>query len=181
VATSAAYYDLDALVLATGFDAMTGSVSKLNTVGRGGENLNAAWASGPVSYLGLGVPGFPNVFNISGPGSPSVLANMALHSELHVDWIADAIGYLGAHGAIALEATRSAAADWTDECTHRAEEGLMLRANSWYLGANVAGKPRVFMPFVGGFGVYGQIIADIAAAGYKGFDLVAGRSIRPSR
>ena len=181
VATSDAYYDLDALVLATGFDAMTGSVSKLNIVGRGGETLNAAWASGPVSYLGLGVPGFPNVFNVSGPGSPSVLANMVLHSELHVDWIADAIGYLGTHGAIALEATRSAAADWTDECTHRAAEGLMLRANSWYLGANVAGKPRVFMPFVGGFGVYGQIIADIAAAGYKGFDLVSGRSITPSR
>ena len=121
-------------MLATGFDAMTGSVGKLNIVGRSGETLNAAWASGPVTYLGLGVPGFPNVFNISGPGSPSVLANMALHSELHVDWIADAIGYLGAHGAIALEATRSAAADWTDECTHRAAEGLMLRANSWYLG-----------------------------------------------
>jgi cation diffusion facilitator CzcD-associated flavoprotein CzcO len=181
VATSAAYYDLDALVLATGFDAMTGSVGKLNIVGRGGQTLNAAWASGPVTYLGLGVPGFPNVFNISGPGSPSVLANMALHSELHVDWIADAIGHLGAHGAIALEATRTAAADWTDECTLRAAEGLMLRANSWYLGANVAGKPRVFMPFVGGFGVYGQIIADIAAAGYKGFDLVSGRSITPSR
>jgi cation diffusion facilitator CzcD-associated flavoprotein CzcO len=181
VTTSAAHYDLDALVLATGFDAMTGSVGKLNIVGRGGQTLNAAWASGPVTYLGLGVPGFPNVFNISGPGSPSVLANMVLHSELHVDWIADAIGYLGAHGITALEATRPAAADWTDECTHRAADGLMLRANSWYLGANVAGKPRVFMPFVGGFGVYGQIIADIAAAGYKGFDLVAGRSITSSR
>jgi cation diffusion facilitator CzcD-associated flavoprotein CzcO len=175
VTTSTTHYDLDALVLATGFDAMTGSVSKLNIVGRGGETLNAAWAAGPVTYLGLGVPGFPNLFNVSGPGSPSVLANMALHSELHVDWIADAIGYLAAHGATALEATRSAATQWTDECTRRATEGLMLRANSWYLGANVAGKPRVFMPFVGGFGVYGQIIADVAAAGYKGFDLVASR------
>jgi cation diffusion facilitator CzcD-associated flavoprotein CzcO len=181
VATSAARYDLDALVLATGFDAMTGSVGKLNIVGRGGETLNSAWASGPVTYLGLGVPGFPNVFNISGPGSPSVLANMALHSELHVDWIADAIGYLGTHGATALEATRSAAADWTEECTHRAADGLMLRANSWYLGANVAGKPRVFMPFVGGFGAYGQIIADVASAGYKGFDLVAAGSVTASR
>ena len=175
VTTSRTHYDLDALVLATGFDAMTGSVSKLNIVGRGGEALNTTWAAGPVTYLGLGVPGFPNLFNISGPGSPSVLANMALHSELHVDWIADAIGYLRAHGATALEATRSAAAQWTDECTHRAADGLMLRANSWYLGANVAGKPRVFMPFVGGFGAYGQIIADVAAAGYKGFDLVASR------
>jgi cation diffusion facilitator CzcD-associated flavoprotein CzcO len=175
VTTSTTHYDLDVLVLATGFDAMTGSVSKLNIVGRGGETLNGAWAAGPVTYLGLGVPGFPNLFNVSGPGSPSVLANMALHSELHVDWIADAIGYLAAHGAAALEATRSAAANWTEECTHRARAGLMLRANSWYLGANVGGKPRVFMPFVGGFGVYGQIIADVAAAGYKGFDLVTSR------
>ena len=175
VTTSAARYDLDALVLATGFDAMTGSVSKLNVVGRGSETLNATWASGPLTYLGLSVPGFPNMFNITGPGSPSVLANMALHSELHVDWIADAIGYLHEHEAVALEATRAAAADWTEECTRRAADGLMLRANSWYLGANVAGKPRVFMPFVGGFGVYGQIIADVAAAGYKGFDLVASR------
>jgi cation diffusion facilitator CzcD-associated flavoprotein CzcO len=175
VTTSTTHYDLDALVLATGFDAMTGSVSKLNVVGRGGETLNTAWAAGPVTYLGLGVPGFPNLFNISGPGSPSVLANMALHSELHVGWIAEAIGYLGAHGGTALEATRSAAAQWTDECIHRAADGLMLRANSWYLGANVDGKPRVFMPFVGGFGVYGQIIAEVAAAGYKGFDIVASR------
>ena len=182
VLTSAAHYDLDALVLATGFDAMTGSVDKLNIVGRGGETLNRAWASGPITYLGLGVPGFPNLFNISGPGSPSVLANMALHSELHVDWIADAIGYLGAHGVAAMEATPAAAADWSDECTRRAADSLMLRANSWYLGANVPGKPRVFMPFVGGFGVYGQIIADVAAAGYKGFELVgAGRSVTPSR
>jgi hypothetical protein len=161
---------------------MTGSLDKLNIVGRGGETLNRAWASGPVTYLGLGVPGFPNLFNISGPGSPSVLANMALHSELHVDWIADAIGYLGAHGATAMEATQAAAAGWRDECTQRASESLMLRANSWYLGANVPGKPRVFMPFVGGFGVYGQIIADVAAAGYKGFELLgAGRSVTPSR
>jgi len=173
--TSSAHYELDALVLATGFDAMTGSVSKLNIVGRRGETLSAAWASGPVTYLGLGVPGFPNLFTINGPGSPSVLANMALHSELHVDWIADVIGHLRQRGAAALEATRSAAAEWTEDCTRRAADSLMLRANSWYLGANVAGKPRVFMPFVGGFGGYRQIITDVAAAGYKGFDLVASR------
>jgi cation diffusion facilitator CzcD-associated flavoprotein CzcO len=182
IVTSAAHYDLDALVLATGFDAMTGSVDKLNIVGRGGETLNRAWGSGPVTYLGLGVPGFPNLFNISGPGSPSVLANMALHSELHVDWIANAIGYLDAHRASAMEASQAAAADWTDECTRRAAESLMPRANSWYLGANVPGKPRVFMPYIGGFGTYGQIIADVAAAGYQGFELIgAGRSVASSR
>ncbi|HEY7052205.1 MAG TPA: NAD(P)/FAD-dependent oxidoreductase [Mycobacterium sp.] len=172
VHTSDAYYDLDALVLATGFDAMTGSVEKITVVGRRGQTLNEAWAAGPVTYLGLSIPGFPNLFNIAGAGSPSVLANMVLHSELHIDWIADAIGYLDGRGAVALQARPDAAADWVRECSDRAAETLMPRANSWYLGANIAGKPRVFMPFVGGFGVYGQIIAEVAAAGYKGFDVV---------
>ena len=170
--TSDAYYELDAMVLATGFNAMTGSVQKMNIVGRKGQTLNDAWAAGPVTYLGLGVPGYPNLFNIAGAGSPSVLANMVLHAELHVDWIADAIGYLGEHGAVAIEARPDATADWVKECADRASETLMLQANSWYLGANIPGKPRVFMPFVGGFGVYGQIIADVAAAGYKGFDVL---------
>lgn len=172
VHTSDAYYELDALVLATGFDAMTGSVQKVNIVGRDGETLNRAWAAGPVTYLGLGVPGFPNLFNIAGAGSPSVLANMVLHAELHVDWIADAIGHLDVRGAIGIEASPDAAADWVKECSEQAAGTLMTRANSWYLGANIGGKPRVFMPFVGGFGVYGQMIADVVAAGYKGFDVI---------
>lgn len=172
VHTSDAYYELDALVLATGFDAMTGSVQKLNIVGRDGKTLNDAWAAGPVTYLGLGIPGFPNLFNIAGAGSPSVLANMVLHAELHVDWIADAIGYLDARGALGIEARRDAAEDWVSECSERAAGTLMPRANSWYVGANIPGKPRVFMPFVSGFGLYGQIIADVAAAGYKGFDVI---------
>ena len=169
--TTDAHYDVDALVLATGFDAMTGSVQKLNVVGRGGRTLNEAWAEGPATYLGLGVPGFPNVFNIAGPGAPSVLANMVLHSELHLNWVADAIAYLDAHGAPAIEAREDAAAEWVAECTRRAAGTLMPQANSWYLGANIPGTPRVFMPFVGGFGVYGEIIAEVAAAGYKGFDI----------
>ncbi|KHO26227.1 cyclohexanone monooxygenase [Mycolicibacterium setense] len=171
VDTTDAHYDLDALVLATGFDAMTGSVQKLNVVGRDGRTLNDAWAEGPVTYLGLGVPGFPNLFNIAGPGAPSVLANMVLHSELHVNWVADAIGYLDAQGAPAIEARAEAAVEWVAECSRRAAQTLMPQANSWYLGANIPGKPRVFMPFVGGFGVYGEIIAEVAAAGYKGFDI----------
>jgi cation diffusion facilitator CzcD-associated flavoprotein CzcO len=171
IETAEAHYDLDALVLATGFDAMTGSVRKLNVVGRGGRTLNEAWAEGPVTYLGLGVAGFPNLFNIAGPGAPSVLANMVLHSELHVNWVADAIAYLDAQGAPAIEAREDAAAEWVRECTGRAAGTLMPQANSWYLGDNIPGKPRVFMPFVGGFGVYGEIIAEVAAAGYKGFDI----------
>jgi cation diffusion facilitator CzcD-associated flavoprotein CzcO len=170
--TSQAHYRLDALVFATGFDAMTGSVAKINIVGRGGRTLDEAWADGPKTYLGLGVPGFPNLFNLTGPGSPSVLANMVLHSELHVDWVADAIGYLRAQGAIGLEADEDAADEWGVECARRAAGTLMPQANSWYMGANIPGKPTVFMPFVGGFGAYGQIIAEVAAAGYKGFDVI---------
>ncbi|OBH15138.1 flavin-containing monooxygenase [Mycolicibacter sinensis] len=178
ICTTAAHHDLDVLVLATGFDAMTGSVAKIDIVGRGGATLNETWAGGPVTYLGLSIPGFPNLFNMTGPGSPSVLANMVLHSELHVDWVADAIGYLDAHGAAALEARSDAAAEWGAECTRRAAETLMPQANSWYLGANIAGRPRVFMPFVGGFGTYGRIIAEVAAAGYKGFDVLENDLIR---
>ncbi|MEU4314005.1 NAD(P)/FAD-dependent oxidoreductase [Nocardia sp. NPDC024068] len=169
--TTGAYFPLDTLVLATGFDAMTGSVAKIAITGRGGRTLNEAWADGPETYLGLGIPGFPNLFNLTGPGSPSVLANMVLHSELHVDWVAEAIGFVDERGATAIEARADAAAGWVNECADRAAGTLMPRANSWYLGANVPGKPRVFMPFVGGFGVYGEIIAEVAAAEYKGFDL----------
>ncbi len=172
VHTSDAYYELDALVLATGFDAMTGSVRKLNIVGRGGATLNEVWAEGPVTYLGVGIPGFPNLFNVGGPGSPSVLANMVLVSELHGDWIADAIRCLEARDAVAIEARPDAAADWVKECYERAAGTLMPQAASWYLGANIPGKPRVFMPFVGGFGVYAETIAEVAAAGYKGFDVI---------
>lgn len=172
VHTSEAHYELDALVLATGFDAMTGSVDKLNIVGRSGQTFNDAWAAGPVTYLGLAVPGFPNLFNMTGPGSPSVLANMVLHSELHVDWVADTLRHLDAHAAVGLEARPDAASEWGSECAARAANTLMPQANSWYMGANIPGKPRVFMPFVGGFGTYGEIIAAVADAGYKGFDVL---------
>lgn len=169
VRTTEETIDLDTLVLATGFDAMTGSVDQINIVGRGGDTLKQAWSEGPRTYLGLGIPGFPNLFNVTGPGSPSVLANMVLHSELHVDWIADAISHLDATGAIGLEPTAAAADAWVQECSDRAAHTLMPDANSWYLGANIPGKPRVFMPFVGGFGTYRAIIEDIAAADYRGF------------
>ncbi|WP_278265636.1 NAD(P)/FAD-dependent oxidoreductase [Nocardia sp. AG03] len=174
VHTTDAHHPLDTLVLATGFDAMTGSVARMNIVGRGGETLNEAWREGPKTYLGLGMTGFPNLFVLTGPGSPSVLANMVLHSELHVDWVAEAIAHLDSRGAVALEARPDAVADWVRECAQRAAGTLMTQANSWYLGANIPGRPRVFMPFVGGFGVYGEIIAEVAAAGYQGFDVLEG-------
>ncbi|WP_337455920.1 flavin-containing monooxygenase [Prescottella sp. D32] len=174
VNTTEAHYDLDAIVLATGFDAMTGSLDKLDIVGRGGQSLKEKWAAGPETYLGLGIDGFPNFFNLTGPGSPSVLANMVLHSELHVDWVADAIAYLGDRGAAAIEGTPEAVADWVEECRTRAEASLLNTANSWYLGANIPGRPRVFMPFLGGFAGYRQIITEVADSGYKGFAILEG-------
>ncbi|MBM9838114.1 NAD(P)/FAD-dependent oxidoreductase [Rhodococcus hoagii] len=174
VNTTEAHYDLDAIVLATGFDAMTGSLDKLDIVGRGGQSLKEKWAAGPETYLGLGIDGFPNFFNLTGPGSPSVLANMVLHSELHVDWVADAIAYLDDRGAAAIEGTPEAVADWVEECRTRAEASLLNTANSWYLGANIPGRPRVFMPFLGGFAGYRQIITEVADSGYKGFAILEG-------
>ncbi|QHG82262.1 flavin-containing monooxygenase [Rhodococcus rhodochrous] len=175
IVTTGAHYDLDVIVLATGFDAMTGSLDKLEIVGRGGRTLKEKWAAGPQTYLGLGIDGFPNFFNLTGPGSPSVLANMVLHSELHVDWVADAIAYLDARGAAGIEGTPEAVADWVEECRNRAEASLLNSANSWYLGANIPGRPRVFMPFLGGFGVYREIITEVAESGYKGFAILEGR------
>lgn len=163
------HHDLDALVLATGYDAMTGSVKKINIVGRAGRTLDEEWSGGARTYLGLGIEGFPNLFNLTGPGSPSVLANMVLHSELHVDWVASAIADLADRGAAVIEPTHEAVEAWVVECRRRAEDSLMVQADSWYLGANIPGRPRVFMPFVGGFGVYGEIIHTVAADGYPGF------------
>ncbi|UNB55118.1 NAD(P)/FAD-dependent oxidoreductase [Mycolicibacterium sp. YH-1] len=170
--TSDAHYDVDAIVLATGFDAMTGALDKIDIVGRGGHRLRDDWVDGPRTYLGLGVDGFPNMFLVSGPGAPAVLANMVLHAEAHVNWIADAIGHLDAHGYGAIEATVDAVDAWIAECNQRADATLFPKANSWYLGANVPGKPRVFMLFIGGFAVYLDICRDIADAGYKGFSLL---------
>jgi cyclohexanone monooxygenase len=172
--TTETHFDLDAIVLATGFDAMTGALAKIDIVGRGGRRLRDDWAGGPRSYLGLGIDGYPNLFVVSGPGAPSVLANMVLHAEAHVNWIADAIAYLDEHGYEAIEATADAVDKWNSELAQRADSTLFTKANSWYLGANVPGKPRVFMLFIGGFAVYNDICADVAAAGYHGFTLVKG-------
>jgi len=170
--TSDAHVDLDAIVFATGFDALTGALGKIDIVGRGGERLRDDWADGPRTYLGLGIDGFPNLFVVTGPGAPAVLANMVLHAESHVDWIAEAIGYLDAHEYIGIEATPEAVQSWLTELDRRAATTLFPKANSWYLGANVPDKPRVFMLFIGGFGAYNDICADVAAAGYKGFALI---------
>ncbi|MFD4406039.1 flavin-containing monooxygenase [Nocardia sp. NPDC058499] len=171
VRTGEKSYDLDILIFATGFDAMTGSLSRIDIRGRDGRELTAEWSAGPRTYLGLAVDGFPNMFIISGPGSPSVLANMVLMAEQHVDWIAECLDHLDSHEIATIEATREAAGEWVAECNAKAAGTLFPTANSWYLGSNIPGKPRVFMPYIGGFGNYNTLCAEVAAAGYKGFAL----------
>lgn len=172
ISTSEKHYDIDALVLATGFDALTGTLAKIDITGRGGQKLVDDWSDGPRTYLGLGTDGFPNLFLVSGPGAPAVLANMVLHAEAHVNWIAEAIAYLDDRGYAAIEPTADAVDNWNAECARRAEATLFTQANSWYMGANVPGKPRQFMLFIGGFGTYLDICREVADAGYKGFELL---------
>src|SRR6516162_5108714 len=166
-------YEIDALVLATGFDAMTGSVAKIDIRGRGGLTLNRKWAEGPKNYLGLMSVGFPNLFIITGPGSPSVLSNMIVSIEQHVAWIADCMSHMRAHGLDAIEAEQQAEEKWVAHVNEVAHTTLYPQANSWYMGANIPGKPRIFMPYIGGVGLYRQICNDVVARGYEGFAMTA--------
>ncbi len=171
--TTRADYAFDALVFAIGFDAMTGALSNIDVRGRGGLALKDAWADGPRTYLGLTVAGFPNLFIVTGPGSPSVLCNMAVAIEQHVDWISDCIAWLGERQVGSIEATEAAQDAWVAHVNEVADGTLFPLANSWYMGANVPGKPRVFMPYIGGFPVYRDTCNDIAAKGYEGFSLAS--------
>lgn len=172
--TDSASYAFDTLVLATGFDAMTGALTRIDIRGRDAVSLRDRWRDGAKAYLGLSVAGFPNLFLINGPGSPSVLANMVLACEQHVEWIADLLAYAQNHGIAQIEAGEAAQDDWAQGVTESAGRTLYTRAASWYLGANVPGKPRVFLPYVDGFSTYARICDGIAAAGYRGFHLTAG-------
>ena len=171
--TRQASYALDSLVFATGFDAMTGALLAVDIRGRDGRTLRQAWAEGPRTYLGLAVAGFPNLFTITGPGSPSVLSNMIVSIEQHVDWIADCLAYLRERGCAVIEATAEAETGWVAHVAEIGRATLYPRASSWYMGANVPGKPRVFMPYVGGVGVYRQKCDAVAARGYEGFALAS--------
>jgi len=173
VRTGGKDYEADALVLATGFDAMTGSVARIDISGRNGQTLNQKWAEGPKTYLGLMSAGFPNLFIITGPGSPSVLSNMIVSIEQHVDWITDCIAYMRDRGFEAMEANRNAEDSWVAHVNEVAHTTLYPQANSWYMGANIPGKPQIFMPYIGGVGAYRQICNDVAAKGYEGFSMTA--------
>ncbi|MBR0756891.1 NAD(P)/FAD-dependent oxidoreductase [Bradyrhizobium jicamae] len=171
-------YELDALVLATGFDAMTGSVAKIDISGRGGQTLNQKWAEGPRTYLGLMTSGFPNLFVITGPGSPSVLSNMIVSIEQHVDWISDCLAYMRANALEMMEAERAAEDKWVAHVNEVASATLYPQADSWYMGANIPGKPRIFMPYIGGVGPYRQICNEVAAKGYEGFVMAGAEQKR---
>jgi len=170
--TTKATYELDIIVFATGFDAMTGPLLRLDITGRDGVSLRDAWAAGPRTYLGLQIEGFPNLFTITGPGSPSVLTNMPVAIEQHAEWIADCISHLLEQGISRIEPAGDAVKDWVGQVNAAADATLLpLASSSWYLGANVPGKPRVFMPYAGGMARYRAICEDIAASGYQGFAL----------
>ena len=163
-------HPLDLIVFATGFDALTGPLRRLNLRGENGATLDDLWADGPVTLYGLGVPGFPNLFTITGPGSPSVLVNMPTGIEQHVDWIADCLDHLDAHGHTRIDADPDEAARWRERTNAAAERTLIpLAESSWYLGANIPGKPRAVLPYAGGFAAYARICDDVALQGYPGF------------
>ncbi len=178
VRTAAKDYDVDALVLATGFDAMTGSVAKIDIRGRDGRTLNQKWAEGPKTYLGLMSAGFPNLFIITGPGSPSVLSNMIVSIEQHVDWITDCIVHMRDRGLDSMEATQDAEDKWVAHVNEVAQTTLYPQANSWYMGANIPGKPQIFMPYIGGVGAYRRICNDVASKGYEGFAMTGAERPR---
>ncbi len=161
-------YGFDAIVFATGFDAMTGSMTRVAIRGRGGRAIQDAWAEGPKTYLGLSVNGFPNLFMITGPGSPSVLTNMLPSIEHHVDWIADCIDWTNQQKVAAIEADAQAQENWVTHVNEVGDTSVYPRCNSWYLGSNVPGKPRVFMPYLG-FPPYAEKCRQVVEAGYDGF------------
>ncbi len=162
-------FEVDALVIATGFDAMTGALTNVDIRGRDGANLRQRWAEGPSSYLGLAMADFPNLFTVTGPGSPSVFTNMLPTIEQHVDWIVDCIAYMRGGNYTSIEAEPAAEAEWWEHVQEAGRVGLKTSTDSWYLGANVEGKARVFMPYIGGFPEYCRKCEQVAAEGYTGF------------
>jgi len=169
--TAADSYELDAIVFATGFDAITGPLFAIDVRGAGGVALREAWARGPRAYLGVAIAGFPNMFIVTGPGSPGVFSNMVVSIEQHVEWIRDCITYLASHEYGTVEANAAAQDSWMELVTEIAYSTLFPLADSWYAGANIPGKPRVFTSYLAGCGPFRAKCDAVAAAGYEGFAL----------
>jgi cyclohexanone monooxygenase len=162
-------YEFDAIVFATGFDAMTGTLFKIDIQGRDGTRLKDKWHAGPRTYLGLMTEGFPNMFMITGPGSPSVLSNMMVSIEQHVDWVIDSVADLRKSGLDTIEPTQDAEDAWVEHVNEVAYKTLYPKANSWYMGANIPGKPRIFLPYIGGVDAYRAKCDAVRRNGYEGF------------
>jgi len=173
IQTSDALFDLDCIVFATGYDAVTGALERLNIQGEAGQSLKDEWTTGPRTYLGLMTVGFPNLFFITGPGSPSILTNVIVSIEQHVDWIARCIQHMNATQKLKIQAQAPAQEAWVQKVNDLAKNTLFPASDSWYMGANVPGKPRVFLPFIGGLGTYTEICEQVIKDGYSGFDLAA--------
>src|ERR1044071_197498 len=167
--TTDSEYALDAIVFATGFDAMTGAMKEIDIRTDAGISIREKWEDGPRTYLGIMIAGFPNLFMITGPQSPGVKSQMILACEQHVDWIADCLEYLRGRGLTCIEAKQDAEDSWVQHNNEVADRTLYPLANSWYVGANIPGKPRVFMPYVGGVTAYKKKCDEVAASGYEGF------------
>jgi cation diffusion facilitator CzcD-associated flavoprotein CzcO len=176
IRTQSGDHPLDVIVYATGFDALTGALLALNIRGRDGEPLAGTWSEGPRTHLGLMVPQFPNLFTITGPGSPGVVTNVPAAIEQHVEWIADCLCHMRDRGFDSIEATEDATVEWTQHVQDVANETLYPTADSWYMGANIPGKPRLFLPYIGGLGVYAKKCEEIVQGGYEGFAFY--RSVR---
>jgi cyclohexanone monooxygenase len=162
-------YELDSIVFATGYDAVTGAILRIDIRGRAGRALAEKWTEGPRTYLGLMTAGFPNFFIITGPGSPSVLTNVVVSIEQHVDWISACLRHMQENQEDVIEPTPHAEHHWVEHVNEVAERTLFPSANSWYMGANIPGKPRVFLPYVGGFNNYAKICNEVVAENYRGF------------
>ncbi len=171
IRTTDAEFDLDAIVFATGFDAMTGAMLAIDIRVRDGVTLEEQWTGGPRTYLGLMVAGLPNLFMVTGPQSPGVKSQMILSIEMHVDWIAECLERMRRNGQRRIVATAKAQEEWVNHVREVAEATLYPQANSWYMGANIPGKPRVFMPYVGGVHTYKKVCDEVVAKGYEGFVL----------
>lgn len=179
VVTSEGLQELDVLIYATGYDALTGALTQIDVRGLKGRRLTDKWVDGAKTYLGLMTAGFPNLFTVTGPGSPGPLANMSMSIEQHVDWITRCMEYLREHKVSRIDADKQAEESWMQHVQEIVGRTLYLKANSWYLGANVPGKPQVFLPYLGGHGTYRKKCDDVAASGYEGFVLTRNAANEP--
>lgn len=171
IRTKDASYEVDAIVFATGYDAVTGAIIKIDIRGKGGQSLKEKWTAGPRCYLGLMSHGFPNLFFLTGPGSPSILTNVVVSIEQHVDWTARCIDHMEKKGVKAAEANQSEENAWVETVNGLAANTLFPSTASWFMGANIPGKPRVFLPYIGGLGKYTTVCEEVVANGYSGFTM----------